>query len=203
MGMPGSAPKRFVQHRWLSAYDYAISTQRQLPAYKVLYYCFMDKEDKALYKDPLKQLLANHNVNEKAQAEIQFFQEDLCRKFVRGHSQAGFELKKLTYLMSYQLPPDADTHQEILQYSVNQTLPTFREGDDVVSWWASVFEMGKISRPVSRCKSCHFHLPWSLGGILINLMGDIIDPRSTSMNIATCSAIQTVKYTQSPANRVL
>ncbi|KAK1884599.1 Hydroxyneurosporene desaturase [Dissostichus eleginoides] len=85
MGMPGSAPKRFVQHRWLSAYDYAISTQRQLPAYKVLYYCFMDKEDKALYKDPLKQLLANHNVNEKAQAEIQFFQEDLCRKSASIH----------------------------------------------------------------------------------------------------------------------
>lgn len=38
MSIPGSAPKRFVRHRWLSAYDVAISTQRLLPAYKVLYY---------------------------------------------------------------------------------------------------------------------------------------------------------------------
>lgn len=56
MRIPYSAPKRFVQHRWLSAYDVTISTQRLIPAYKVLYYGFMDKKDKALYQDPLKEL---------------------------------------------------------------------------------------------------------------------------------------------------
>ncbi|KAM3858858.1 NACHT, LRR and PYD domains-containing protein 14-like [Diretmus argenteus] len=69
MSIPGSAPKRLVQHRWLSAYDVAISTQRLLPAYKVLYYGFMDKEDKGLYKDTLKQLFADY-VSEKAQTQI-------------------------------------------------------------------------------------------------------------------------------------
>lgn len=80
MSLPSSPPKRFIQHRWLSAYDVAISTQRLLPAYKVLYYGFMDREDKALYKDPLRQLFANYKVSEKAQREIQSFHEDLSKK---------------------------------------------------------------------------------------------------------------------------
>lgn len=80
MGLHGSAPKRFIQHRWLSAYDVAIGTQRLLPAYKVLYYGFMGREDKALYKEPLSQLFANYKVSEKAQRQIQCFHEDLGKK---------------------------------------------------------------------------------------------------------------------------
>ncbi|CAM4597135.1 unnamed protein product [Leuciscus chuanchicus] len=45
MSIPGSVPKRFVQHHWLLAYDVAIGTQRLLPAYNILYYGFMDRED--------------------------------------------------------------------------------------------------------------------------------------------------------------
>ncbi|KAJ8381279.1 hypothetical protein SKAU_G00020570 [Synaphobranchus kaupii] len=51
-----------ADHQWAS-------DQRLLPAYKVLYYVFMDKEDKGLYKDPLKQLFADYNVSEKAQTD--------------------------------------------------------------------------------------------------------------------------------------
>lgn len=80
LNIPGSTPKRFVQHRWLSAYDVGISTQTMLPAYKVLYFGFMDKEDKALYKEPLEQLYADHSVNEKAQRRIQSFHSDLSGK---------------------------------------------------------------------------------------------------------------------------
>lgn len=73
MSIPGSAPKRFVQHRWLSAYDVSISTQRLLPAYKILYYGFMDREDKALYKDSLQQPFADYKISEKAQTQIRSF----------------------------------------------------------------------------------------------------------------------------------
>ncbi|XP_042259678.1 uncharacterized protein LOC121891033 isoform X1 [Thunnus maccoyii] len=78
--IPGSTPKGFVQQGWLSAYDVGIGTQTMLPACKVLYYGFMDEEDKALYKEPSEQLYANHSVNEKAQRRIQSFQSDLSRK---------------------------------------------------------------------------------------------------------------------------
>lgn len=80
LSIPGSTPKRFVQHRWLSSYDVGVSTQTMLPAYKVLYFGFMDEEDKALYKEPLEQLYAAHSVNEKAQRRIQSFHSDLNGK---------------------------------------------------------------------------------------------------------------------------
>ena len=80
MSIPGSTPKRFVQHRWLSCYDVGLSTQTMLPAYKVLYFGFMDKEDKALYKEPWEQLYAAHHVSEKAQRHIQSFHKDLSGK---------------------------------------------------------------------------------------------------------------------------
>ncbi|XP_051545988.1 uncharacterized protein LOC127436096 [Myxocyprinus asiaticus] len=97
---------------------------------------------------------------------------------VRGHSQPGFELKKLTQMISHILPPDADTHQEILQYSVDQTLPTFKEGDEAVTWWVSVFETGKYPGLCQAVKAAMsiFHGP--LVESSFNLMGDIIDPRS-------------------------
>ena len=80
MSIPGAAPKTFIQHRWLSAYDVAISTQRLLPAYKVLYSGFMDRDEKALYKDPLGQLFAEYKVSKKAQTQIRSFHEDLSKK---------------------------------------------------------------------------------------------------------------------------
>lgn len=80
MSIPGSTPKRFIEHRWLSCYDVALSTQTMLPAYKVLYFLFVDEEDMALYKEPLEQLYAAHHVNEKAQRRIQSFHKDLSSK---------------------------------------------------------------------------------------------------------------------------
>lgn len=80
MSIPGSAPKTFIQHCWLSSYDVAISTQWLLPAYKVLYYGLMDKEDKTIYKEPLEQLFAQYHVSERAQTQIVSFHEDLRKK---------------------------------------------------------------------------------------------------------------------------
>ncbi|GAA6081357.1 uncharacterized protein LOC116222886 [Tachysurus ichikawai] len=91
--------------------------------------------------------------------------------------------------------------QEILHYSVDQALPTFTDGDDIVSWWASVFETGKYpgqSQAVKAALSI-FHGP--LVESSFNLMGDIIDPRRTSMSITTFSSIQTVKYSLMSRNQ--
>ncbi|KAJ8356364.1 hypothetical protein SKAU_G00191580 [Synaphobranchus kaupii] len=62
-----------------------------LPAFKVLYFEFMDEEDKALYKEPLEQLYPDHSVNEKAQRRIQSFHSDLSRN---GMTQQGKGRKK-------------------------------------------------------------------------------------------------------------
>ncbi|XDV25516.1 hypothetical protein PO909_029430 [Leuciscus waleckii] len=91
MNIPGSTPKRFIEHRWLSCYDVGLSTQTMLPAYKVLYFLFMDEEDKALYKEPLEQLYSAHHVNEKAQRRIQSLHKDLSGK---GMTQQGRDRKR-------------------------------------------------------------------------------------------------------------
>ena len=93
------------------------------------------------------------------------------------------------------LLPDVDTHQEILQYNVDQSLPSFQDGDDVVRWWACVDDTGTYPGLCQAVKAAMsiFHGP--LVESSFNIMGNIIDQRSTSMNITTFSAIQTVKYT--------
>ena len=113
---------------------------------------------------------------------------------VRGHSQTLVKLRKLIELMGHLLPPDADTHQEILRYNVDQTLPSYQDGEDVVKWWASVFDTGKYPGLCQAVKAAMsiFHGP--LVESSFNVMGNIIDQRSTSMNISTFSAVQTVKY---------
>ncbi|XP_060790878.1 uncharacterized protein LOC132894778 [Neoarius graeffei] len=91
MSIPGSTPKRFIPHRWLSSYDVGLSTQTMLPAYKVLFFGFMNAEDKALYKEPLEKLYDAHHVNEKAQRRIQTFHKDLNGK---GMTQQGRDRKQ-------------------------------------------------------------------------------------------------------------
>ncbi|XP_073710036.1 uncharacterized protein [Misgurnus anguillicaudatus] len=97
MSIPGSTPKRFIEHRWLSCYDVGLSTQTMLPAYKVLYFGFMDEEDKALYKEPLEQLYAAHHLNEKAKRRIQSFHKDLSGKgmTLQGRDRKQRVVKKL------------------------------------------------------------------------------------------------------------
>lgn len=80
MDIPATNPQRFIPHRWLSAYDVGMHTKRMLPVYKVLYFGFMGKEDKALYKDPLQQLYTDYHVSEKAQRRIAFLHQDLSKK---------------------------------------------------------------------------------------------------------------------------
>lgn len=78
--IPGTAPQRFISHRWLSAYDIALSTKRMLLAYKVLYFGFLKIGDRSLYKDELKEIFRNHHVNREARQTIKEIHEDLRRK---------------------------------------------------------------------------------------------------------------------------
>lgn len=52
----------------------------------------------------------------------------------RGHSKTGHLLRRLAEMLNQFLPADVDVQQEVLQYGVDQSLPTFKEGDDAVSW---------------------------------------------------------------------
>ncbi|CAL8239609.1 unnamed protein product [Gadus morhua 'NCC'] len=113
----------------------------------------------------------------------------------RGHSKTGRLLRRLAEMFTQFLPADGDVQQEVLQYGVDQSLQTFREGDDAVSWCAAVFETGRypgLSMAVKAALSV-FHGPTVESSF--SLMSEIIDSKSGSMNISTLSAMQTVEHT--------
>ncbi|CAL8371647.1 unnamed protein product [Gadus morhua 'NCC'] len=85
-------------------------------------------------------------------------------------------------------------------YSVSPDLASFSEGEDMVTWLAKVFNSQKfpaLSKVVKAALSI-FHGP--LVEASFNLMGDIIDPKSSNMAIPTFNAFQTVKYTLKSGN---
>ena len=114
----------------------------------------------------------------------------------RGHSETS---RAMTGLGEYVKPFLSKEQQnslplEILKYQVDGTLKNVEDGERIEDWWGPIIDKGKypaMSRMVTVCLSC-FHGPMVESSF--NLMGDIIDIRSTRMNIATFSAIQTVKY---------
>lgn len=58
---------------------------------------------------------------------------------LRGHSQAGIHLKRLSGLLRHMLPT-GDVHLEIVRYNLDVSLPKFNDGDCVVEWWGHVFQ---------------------------------------------------------------
>ncbi|KAJ8366721.1 hypothetical protein AAFF_G00344980 [Aldrovandia affinis] len=113
---------------------------------------------------------------------------------VRGHSEAGTQLRQLAGIMKHLVPQESDITQEIIRYNVDSTLAQYREGDNMVMWWAHLMSTGKYPAlsGVIRGAVSIFHGPMVESSF--NLMGDIIDSKSANMNISTFDAIQTAKY---------
>lgn len=57
---------------------------------------------------------------------------------VRGHSEAGTQLKQLAGIMKHLVPQESDITMEITRYNVDSTLAQYSEGDNMVMWWAHV-----------------------------------------------------------------
>ena len=115
---------------------------------------------------------------------------------LRGHSQAVIHLKKLATNLQHFTDPESVVPLEIMGYSVSPDLASFSEGEDM----AKVFNSQKfpaLSKVVKAALSI-FHGP--LVEASFNLMGDIIDPKSSNMAIPTFNAFQTVKYTLKSGN---
>ncbi|KAL6478662.1 hypothetical protein MHYP_G00120950 [Metynnis hypsauchen] len=114
---------------------------------------------------------------------------------LRGHSQATIQLKRLSAMLNHLLPEDQDLSRELVQFSVDLTLPRYKEGDGMVDWWGHVFHQpGKYPALSALAKCCLsiFHGPRVESSF--SLMNEIIDQRSGNMNVETFNTIQTVKY---------
>lgn len=113
----------------------------------------------------------------------------------RGHSATAKALKELSDCLKYFLAEDLQEKidLEIHRFQVDSHINTV-EGQRIDAWWASVISTNKypaLSRMAKVCLRC-FHGPRVESSF--NLMGDIVDIRSTRMNITAMSAVQTVKY---------
>ena len=91
IGVPFTQPPRFLSHRWLSAYESAMSAERLMPAYQILYYGFLTGDDKAVYHDTLQELYDKYKINGTAKRKIRSFHEDLVKK---GMTDKGKSRKK-------------------------------------------------------------------------------------------------------------
>ena len=83
---------------------------------------------------------------------------------------------------------------EITKFQVDNKLSEFSAESDFVTWWTGVFKTKRypaLSKIMTAVMSI-FHGP--LVESSFNLMGDVVDIRSTRMNTETLSAVQIAKY---------
>ncbi|XP_060760334.1 NLR family CARD domain-containing protein 3-like isoform X6 [Neoarius graeffei] len=118
----------------------------------------------------------------------------LCAGLENPHCEV--ETLGLSGMLGHLLPADQDIQRELVQFSVDLTIPSFKEGESIVEWWGHVFDKPdkypSLGALVKCCLSI-FHGPRVESSF--SLMNDVIDQRSDNMNVETFNAIQTVKYT--------
>ncbi len=102
IGIPYTQPPRFLDHRWLSAYDAAMSLDRMMPAYQILYFGFLRADDKAVYQDVIDKLYDTYKVNEKAKRKITYFHHDLVKKSMTDKGKA--RKKRVVEKLFFQYP---------------------------------------------------------------------------------------------------
>ena len=117
----------------------------------------------------------------------------------RQHSLTSKYLRKLPLIVTNVLSEDAEMFDlEARRFQSNNNLPSAHDKDGkevrLDSWWADVEQGNQFP---SLCRMAFalmsvFHGPAVEGSF--NTMGDILDPKSSRMNISTYSSIQTVKY---------
>ena len=115
---------------------------------------------------------------------------------VRGHLEGSKGLKRLSQHLSHFLsePEQSDVILEITKFQVDNKLPEYSAESDFVAWWTQVTKTKKypaLCKMITAVMSI-FHGPQVESSF--NLMGDVVDIRSTRMKTETLSAVQTTKY---------
>ena len=70
----------FVSTRWLTVYDITISTIYMFDVYVVLYFSFLNKQDKKLYQSRFNGIYSRHEISEESKARIEASQNVLSKK---------------------------------------------------------------------------------------------------------------------------
>lgn len=74
-------PERFLGHRFLSAHNLAVDTQRLFDAYPLFYFSYIkDKKEVEKYKYVYQEIVKKRNVSDKSLAELQKQKAKLMKK---------------------------------------------------------------------------------------------------------------------------
>lgn len=77
--MKYTTPERFLEHRWLSAYDLAVSTDILMDAFQVVYHS-LSKEDKTLYFHKVTEICQRRTVSKEARDRLREIRTELSKK---------------------------------------------------------------------------------------------------------------------------
>ena len=114
---------------------------------------------------------------------------------VRGHTKTHSCLLKLLPYFNFSLSSDDNQFTaEISAFQLDNELPIFASGCRLDSWWNNVFKSGKYPNLSKIVKAALSIFTGPQIEASFSMMNDIIDKRSSRMDIATYGAIMNVKY---------
>ena len=70
-------PPERVPHRWLSLFDVLLVDNVMFGALRLIYYSWLSKGDKVLYKDDVKEIMKKFEISKEGKASIRAIQETL------------------------------------------------------------------------------------------------------------------------------
>jgi len=109
----------------------------------------------------------------------------------RGHAITISHLRDLPHQVKVLTQDEEDLYaREIHRYQLDPMLPVYQQGTRIDHWWASVTDYPAM-RKLTLAVLCCFHGPMVEG--VFNLMGDIMDSKSSSLSTSSVNAIQNVK----------
>ena len=100
-------PERFLSHRFLSAYQLALDTQRLLDTYTIFYFSFIkDKKEAETYRPIYQEVLRRKNVSAESLEQLQNFKVELSKRRMtkdgkeRINDKLFYERRKTKMLLS-------------------------------------------------------------------------------------------------------
>ena len=110
----------------------------------------------------------------------------------RGHSLTLRYLLKLPGLITNVLSEEEETEyeKEVHRFNSDPTVPQFKSEMRIDHWWASIESYPYLRKLVLAALTC-FHGPLVEG--CFNIMGDVMDAKSSRLGVNSLNSLQTVK----------
>ena len=114
---------------------------------------------------------------------------------IRGHTATHSHLLKLLPYFKFTCSPENNNYSaEISSYQIDKDLPVVTVGDRLDVWWSSLFKSNKYPCLSKVVKAALSIFTGPQVETSFSMMNDIIDKRSSRMDITTYSAIMKVKF---------